>query len=280
LEALAEEWGLDVVDPAYFWTKERWEQHRKGLEREAELQLHAGDVFTSERMTLDSSWSQGNASWNPLEYFPQGTVGAVVLDSLGMIAVATSTGGLTNKLPGRIGDTPTIGAGFWAESWTEEPRPRGRSEDVASVMLDHISRGRLASMVSSCLGMELRAPSTRVRHAVGLSGTGNGDSFLRLTAARTTAAMSRFSSPNLPLSVAVSRMAGPSGELQQSAGNYFYTVGEGEGGFIAIELVGNRSTVSYDYNRGMFRAYIDDTGAAQFGAFRDDDEKHKTQRFS
>ena len=44
--------------------------------------------------------------------------GAVVLDSTGTLCVATSTGGLTNKLSGRIGDTPTIGAGFFAEEWT------------------------------------------------------------------------------------------------------------------------------------------------------------------
>jgi isoaspartyl peptidase/L-asparaginase-like protein (Ntn-hydrolase superfamily) len=52
-----------------------------------------------------------------LSYLPQGTVGAVALDDHGNLAVATSTGGVTNKLPGRIGDTPTPGAGFWAEYW-------------------------------------------------------------------------------------------------------------------------------------------------------------------
>lgn len=44
-----------------------------------------------------------------------GTVGAVVLDSEGRLAAATSTGGLLNKQPGRIGDTPMIGAGTWAD---------------------------------------------------------------------------------------------------------------------------------------------------------------------
>ena len=60
----------------------------------------------------------GDGHWDGHEYLPQGTVGAVVLDRFGTICVATSTGGLTNKLPGRIGDTPTLGAGFWAEEWT------------------------------------------------------------------------------------------------------------------------------------------------------------------
>lgn len=53
----------------------------------------------------------------PLDWRPTGTVGAVALDAKGHLACATSTGGITNKLPGRIGDTPTPGAGFWAEYW-------------------------------------------------------------------------------------------------------------------------------------------------------------------
>jgi beta-aspartyl-peptidase (threonine type) len=44
-----------------------------------------------------------------------GTVGAAALDKLGNLAAATSTGGLTNKLPGRVGDTPLIGAGCYAD---------------------------------------------------------------------------------------------------------------------------------------------------------------------
>ena len=44
-----------------------------------------------------------------------GTVGVVALDAYGNIAAGTSTGGMTNKKPGRIGDSPIIGAGTWAE---------------------------------------------------------------------------------------------------------------------------------------------------------------------
>ncbi|MEO1405687.1 MAG: isoaspartyl peptidase/L-asparaginase, partial [Pseudomonadota bacterium] len=44
-----------------------------------------------------------------------GTVGAVVLDANGRLAAATSTGGLLNKTPGRVGDSPIIGAGTWAD---------------------------------------------------------------------------------------------------------------------------------------------------------------------
>jgi len=52
-----------------------------------------------------------------LDMMPKGTVGAIALDVRGCIAVCTSTGGRTNKLPGRIGDTPLCGAGLrrWSE---------------------------------------------------------------------------------------------------------------------------------------------------------------------
>lgn len=64
----------------------------------------------------------------PTEALPAGTVGAVALDENGHLAVATSTGGITNKLPGRIGDTPTPGAGFWSEYWRIDSAPAPRKK--------------------------------------------------------------------------------------------------------------------------------------------------------
>ncbi len=51
----------------------------------------------------------------PVESHAAGTVGALALDAAGHLAAATSTGGLAGKLPGRIGDSPVIGAGTWAD---------------------------------------------------------------------------------------------------------------------------------------------------------------------
>ena len=260
LEALAEKWGLELVDPSYFWTKERWDQHKKGLEREKRRELSAC------------------STWDPIEYVPQGTVGAVVLDSTGTIATCASTGGLTNKLRGRIGDTPTVGAGFWAEEWDQQPSQRMvyRPQLPPLGPIENISRGNITSLIGQCFappGEDSNLSETKpvsVRHAVGLSGTGNGDSFLRLSAARTTAAMSRFSYPNQSLATAVSLVAGPGGELQRSAGDRWNKTGEGEAGIIAIELVGREANISFDFNRGMFRAYLDDNGQEVFAAFRDD----------
>jgi beta-aspartyl-peptidase (threonine type) len=87
--------GLPLVDPSYFYTATRWREHRRGLGLpEDETNADEGD---KEKL---------------LDMMPKGTVGAVALDVRGCIAVCTSTGGRTNKLPGRIGDTPHYGAGF------------------------------------------------------------------------------------------------------------------------------------------------------------------------
>jgi L-asparaginase len=274
LESMAGEgWGVEMVDPKYFWTRERWEQHRRGLEREE--RLRAGGEGSS-------IGGGGDASWCPDEYVPQGTVGAVVLDGYGTVAVATSTGGLTNKLPGRIGDTPTIGAGFWAEEWDAAAAAMSPPAPLAFPVLDRLSRGNLLGAIADCFPLSSsedsnvaredgeKPPPPCTRHAVALSGTGNGDSFLRLAAARTTAAMARFSdAPRVSLAEAVARMAGPGGLLQESAGDRWGASGEGEGGLIGIEAVNGRGRVVFDFNRGMFRAYVDDEGRHVFGAFRE-----------
>ncbi|KAK3077749.1 hypothetical protein LTS18_009418 [Coniosporium uncinatum] len=109
------------------------------------------------------------------------------------------------------------------------------------------------------------------RHAVAMSGTGNGDSFLRLSAVRTAAAMSRFSTPNMPLAEAVRRIAGPKGALQESAGDRFGHTGEGEGGIIGIELVDDKSDIVWNFNcGGMFRAWVDDDGRERCMVFKDE----------
>lgn len=65
----------------------------------------------------------------------QGTVGAVALDSQGHIATATSTGGIKNKLPGRVGDSPIIGCGAIAEDGVGGASATGKGEGIMKVML-------------------------------------------------------------------------------------------------------------------------------------------------
>ncbi len=81
--------GIEFVDPKYFYTPERWKQLQ-----DAKAEESAG------------------ATRAPSAHF--GTVGAVALDSHGHLAAATSTGGMTNKKWGRVGDSPIIGAGTYA----------------------------------------------------------------------------------------------------------------------------------------------------------------------
>ncbi|KAF2211620.1 hypothetical protein CERZMDRAFT_42993 [Cercospora zeae-maydis SCOH1-5] len=256
-------WGLESVKPSYFWTRRRWDEHRVGLERADGV----ASLAETESSQVDGQ-NVDDPSWNGNDYLPQGTVGAVVLDSSGVLCVATSTGGLTNKLPGRIGDTPTLGAGFWAEQWQDRrPQPDNQSPNWLQACFPGLH---------SYTALE-PAPECTIR-AVAMSGTGNGDSFLRTNAARTAAAIARYAadtSHNQPITLqnAVTAVAGPHGQLQQSAGDRWKHTGEGEGGIIGIELVEGRGHIVYDHNcGGMFRAYVDDNGHTHFGVFQDEKE--------
>ncbi len=115
----------------------------------------------------------------------------------------------------------------------------------------------------------LKSSSTTTR-AVAMSGTGNGDSFLRTAGVRTAAAIARFA-PRRSLASAVTEIAGPGGELQRSAGDRWHKTGEGEGGIIGIEMVNGVGRVVYDFNcGGMFRTWIDDDGTERVMVFRDE----------
>jgi beta-aspartyl-peptidase (threonine type) len=97
-EVFAAQQGLEIVDPSYFWTEMRWKAIQDIWRREAE----------------EGQRSQGSAgSKLKREY---GTVGAVALDREGNLAAGTSTGGMTGKMPGRVGDSPIIGAGTYADN--------------------------------------------------------------------------------------------------------------------------------------------------------------------
>ncbi len=93
-ETFAASQGIALVNPAYFRTEKRWQQLQKALREEASGQAHA-DLETARHF---------------------GTVGAVALDAQGHLAAGTSTGGMTNKRYGRVGDSPIIGAGTYANA--------------------------------------------------------------------------------------------------------------------------------------------------------------------
>lgn len=109
-EAFAQEHGLEMVSPDYFSTEARRQQLQRALSSHKTVLDH-----DSAALTFRSPASSGA----PLdEDRKMGTVGAVALDARGNLAAATSTGGMTNKRPGRVGDTPVIGAGTYADNRT------------------------------------------------------------------------------------------------------------------------------------------------------------------
>ncbi|WPH02461.1 Hypothetical protein R9X50_00532500 [Acrodontium crateriforme] len=277
---LAEKWGLDMVEPSYFWTRRRWDEHRRGLGKE-----HDDETYKRHRKEIDAGRESSNVSdhdsvvgdpsWNGHDYLPQGTVGCVVMDSTGTLCTATSTGGITNKVVGRIGDTPTLGAGFWAEEWTSTKAMPYLNTTLPSPMssLSNLLSDCLPSM-SGYLPVPLSASIVSSRRGAAMSGTGNGDSFLRVNAVRTAAAMARFSSSEcstVSLQKAVTAVAGPNGVLQQSAEDRWHQTGEGEGGIIGVELANGQGQIVADFNcGGMFRTWMDDKGKAQMMIFREE----------
>jgi beta-aspartyl-peptidase (threonine type) len=175
-ELFATSVGLEVVDPSYFWTERRWKQLQEMLLQEQKASAPRSSSFAE----------------NPENRF--GTVGAVALDAAGNLAAGTSTGGMTNKRFGRIGDSPIIGAGTWADN-------------------------------NSCA----------------VSGTGDGEYFIRLSVARDIAALVEYRGMTV---------AAASDEVIQRK---LTTLG-GEGGVIVLDRRGN---VAMPFNsEGMYRGVI------------------------
>src|SRR4029077_14754872 len=178
-EAFAKENGIELVDAKYFFTQERWDALQKMKAAEKHRTGRAGKAF----VITDQD--------------RHGTVGAVALDRNGNLAAATSTGGTTNKRPGRVGDTPVIGAGTYADDAT-----------------------------------------------CAVSATGDGEYFIRATAARDMSALMECRSMSLK-------------DAAQTALDKVAKLG-GTGGLVAIDRQGN---VALPFNTsGMYRGYVDPDG--------------------
>jgi L-asparaginase / beta-aspartyl-peptidase len=172
-ELFATSAGLEVVDPAYFWTERRWKQLQDALVKEK---------------------APGVAGFERSEDVRFGTVGAVALDAQGNLAAATSTGGMSNKRYGRVGDSPIIGAGTWADN-------------------------------ASCA----------------VSGTGDGEFFIRLAVARDVAALMEYK--GLTVQAAAEEVVHK--KLRGLGGG---------GGVIALDGKGNFA-LSFN-TEGMYRGWI------------------------
>jgi len=175
-ETFARAQGIAFERDAYFYTEERW----TALQR----------VRATEAMALT-------------ERDRHGTVGAVAIDRAGNLAAATSTGGRTNKLPGRVGDTPIVGAGNYANA------------------------------------------------GVAVSGTGDGDVFLRVSAAYRVAALIEFAARS----------------VDQAAHEVLNDIARhgGSGGLIVLDRLGN---LAMPFNtEGMYRGVLRSDGRTRIGIY-------------
>jgi beta-aspartyl-peptidase (threonine type) len=149
-EAFAKENGIELVDQKYFFTQERWDALQKMKAAEKHRTGRAGKAF----VITDQD--------------RHGTVGAVALDRNGNVAAATSTGGTTNKRPGRVGDSPIIGAGTYANDATCAVSATGDGEYFIRATVGHD-----VSALMEYRGMALNEAAQAVLDKVAkLGGTG------------------------------------------------------------------------------------------------------------
>ncbi|KQS42181.1 isoaspartyl peptidase [Pedobacter sp. Leaf194] len=105
-DQFAKDAGLEIVDPKYFWTKERWDGLQQAIKED------------STKAVLDHGSKKTELLGSKNHDYKFGTVGCVALDKAGNLAAGTSTGGMTNKKYGRVGDAPIIGAGTYCNNET------------------------------------------------------------------------------------------------------------------------------------------------------------------
>ena len=148
-EAFAKEQGIELVDPKYFFTQRRWD----------ELQQKKSEV---------KQGGVGGKNFSVPNHEEHGTVGAVALDRNGNLAAATSTGGITNTRPGRIGDSPIIGAGTYANNATCAVSGTGDGEYFIRAVVGHE-----VSALMQYRGLSLEeAAASAIKKVGDLGGTG------------------------------------------------------------------------------------------------------------
>jgi L-asparaginase / beta-aspartyl-peptidase len=190
-EKFAEEQGLQIVDPSYFFDSLRYQQLLKLKQKELGKGASLKDAFEDPYIRETKF----------------GTVGAVALDQFGNIAAGTSTGGMNNKKYGRVGDAPIIGAGTYANN-------------------------------NTC----------------GVSATGWGEYFIRLSVAHDISAMMEYGGASLS-------------EAADSVVMKKLPKLGGDGGVVALDRQGNIAMTFC--SEGMYRGYINKKGDAKTFIYKD-----------
>lgn len=144
-EKFAKEQKIELVDEKYFWTQAAWDalKREQAPKPKVEIQKPAGGSPKSNGQgpRLDEGSKLDIEPWKMDT--KHGTVGAVALDSFSNLAAGTSTGGMSNKKYGRVGDSPIIGAGTYANNntcgvsgtgWGEYFIRLGVARDISALM--------------------------------------------------------------------------------------------------------------------------------------------------
>ncbi|WP_179344465.1 isoaspartyl peptidase/L-asparaginase family protein [Winogradskyella ursingii] len=153
-ETFAKEQGITTVEPEYFYTENRFNSLKRAKDREKVELDHDDKTAFYDPLIKDSKY---------------GTVGCAALDKNGNLAAGTSTGGMTNKRYGRIGDAPIIGSGTYANNATCAVSSTGWGE--------YFIRGQVAYDISAMMeykGVSLEEASKEViqNKLTNLGGTG------------------------------------------------------------------------------------------------------------
>lgn len=122
--------GIETVDTSYFYTpfrRSQWEKARKKKGDDPDTDTRGGNVLPIDELEIEK----------------YGTVGCVALDAQGNLTAATSTGGLVNKRYHRIGDSPLIGAGTYADNKTCAVSCTGRGEDFIRLVVAYDIAARM-----------------------------------------------------------------------------------------------------------------------------------------
>lgn len=117
-EKFAKRQGLKIVAPSYFWTQRQWDRF--------ELVIAEDEPEDAPKKTCRPAKTKKRSGKRTIDKF--GTVGAVARDQFGNTAAATSTGGTMNKEYGRVGDSPMVGAGIYADNQTCAVSSTGHGE--------------------------------------------------------------------------------------------------------------------------------------------------------
>lgn len=158
-EIFAASSGCDTVPASYFFTQERWYQLQRVIREEG------GDRVAINDDELRQSRISG-ISDRDKKY---GTVGAIALDLEGNLAAGTSTGGMTNKRYGRIGDSPIIGAGTYCNNETAGISGTGWGE----YYIREVAANRVSSLME-LKGLSVKEAAAQVIAEIGKMGGDGG----------------------------------------------------------------------------------------------------------